>query len=121
MEKIDVNEIRIGDKIRVEFAGGEHTAVEYPARFTGDWGVPKDWNLGRGTYYLLERPVVVPTLPYSLLIPPKGERDGASAYVLEPFYGKLKWVDSSGFVVTEERVKERLAEGWVGVEGREDV
>lgn len=57
MKKIDVNDIRKGDKIRYEYS--EHSANiahEYTAMKDGDF-----WVLSEGQHYLMERPYALPT------------------------------------------------------------
>lgn len=61
---IDVENIRRGDKIRLErdkVIVGSPLAIEYEARRDGDnWGYTSNHGL---EYFLLERPVVLPTEP----------------------------------------------------------
>lgn len=122
--KIEPSEIREGDLIRVEQRGYEagrhaYAAVEACAGRTGR--LPAGFEWCDADVFLLDRPVVVPTRPYSLVVPPGEVRFTSSAYVLEPDrFGEndSRWY-KSGETQSVDDVEAALRDGWVAIDGPE--
>lgn len=118
---IEVGEIRAGDRLRIEqegYTAGSHalSAAEWTASTDGD--VPWQAQWGEAPIYLLDRPVNIPTRPYSLVVHPECVADG-QVFVLEPlFSGKCGWY-RYGEPASADDVREAIADGWRVVVGPE--
>lgn len=103
---ITVDEIRKGDLIRLERPRGMlgkgtgMVAVEYIARRDGDsYREP-----GEGvSHYLLDRPVVLPTALYSLVVPPAEMRHIHTPFILDATTrgGERRWLQGDSYVSSE--------------------
>lgn len=119
-DEIRAEEIRKGDLIRIEFKDDASTrwcAIERRAQETG---VLELFNPDRvERLVLLDRPAPpLPTRPYSLVVPPAKSRSELAAYVLEPMPGGVMW-RRNGTGIDTDQVENRVASGWVAIEGPE--
>lgn len=121
---ITVDEIRKGDLIRLERPGGvpgEGTgmvAVEYIACRDGDcYREPG----GRVSYYLLDRAVVLPTAPYSLVVPPNGKRHVSPPFILDVTsrMGDVGWSQAGVFKAHKIVAGAVKNEGWLIIAAEE--
>lgn len=121
-QRIKREDIRKGDLIRIEQVGydeGIHGfyAVEWVASAGGQ--VPAAVSWADAHLYLLERPVVLPTRLYSLVVPPSAQRDLYVPYMLDDWDDeKQEWVQG-GVAVDAERVENALRDGWIAIDGPE--
>lgn len=124
MKKIEPSEIRKGDRVRMEQPGydpeaHDHAAVEWIAK--RDKYVPRGGVWTDSVICLLDRPVVLPTRPYSMVIPPEGLEETGTSAVLVPYGSEdLAWmVVGEDHIFTETDVRDLISKGWRVIEGPE--
>ncbi|WP_300733740.1 hypothetical protein [Pseudomonas sp.] len=123
-EIFELSHIREGDLIRIERGEGlsSISAIEYVARERGDLPVgfsrtfTAHAEAGRKVF-LLDRPIVLPTRPYSLVIPPPESQCSAYAVVLEPHVDALYWRRGSRICSVADVLNLVTKENWRIIEG----
>lgn len=120
------SQIHKGDLVRVEFGAKEYkpmTAFEYVASADGDclgwdiWFGPELSAAGRSVW-LLERKVVLPDSPYSLVVPPVYDQNVMIPRVLQYRRGgRLAWFNGAS-EVDPKNVEGLVRSGWRIIPGQ---
>lgn len=122
-------DVRKGDVLRREYVKNDGpcvgatrdsetsaTAVEYVAAFDEHWLDPSK----PGLLLLLDRPVILPTAPYSVIAPPIGRETTNYPKVLQPMDegGQMGWFQGVNRIPDED-IGALLRKGWRIIESKE--
>lgn len=102
--------------------GGEMAAtvfaVEYKAIHDGHWIDP----MKGGDMFLLDRPVVLPTAPYSVVAPPVESAKYEYPFILDRGAHGTIWRETkNGDSAAPEAVEQAVKNGWRIIENKEEV